>query len=296
MSELLRGAEDVAFVDLPEAADAAIATVVIVSPRERIGEAADALRRSAASGGVRLILIVAGGGEPAVRAGAEGILLDGLKPEHFNNAVAALRFSSLPTVVWWRGGSPGVLPGLAALADRLVLDASDPTEVWRLVPRLAERTAVTDLRWARLTRWRALMAHFFDMPAVREAAGTFRSLVVRGADEPAARLFAGWLTSSLRPDGGIDLAIERSPGGAADAAGAPALAYVRLANGRLALSLALAASGTCVRSAVEQHGDECSQTVSLGDQDLAGVIAEELRIRSRDVTFERAIAAMERPR
>jgi glucose-6-phosphate dehydrogenase assembly protein OpcA len=292
VSELLPGAEDVAFVDLPSAAEAAVATVVIVSPRERIGEAAGALRRSAAAGGVRLILIVAGGEAPAIRAGAEGILLDGLKPEHFNNAVAALRFSSLPTMVWWRGGSPDVLPGLAALSDRLVLDAQDPREVWRLVPALAERTAVTDLRWARLTRWRALMAHFFDVPAVREAAGRFGSLAVRGADEHAARLFAGWLTSSLRPEGGM--VVEIGPARSEpipQTEDLPAIQFVRLSDGHLSLTLALAASGACVRSAVEQLADECSQTVSLGDQDLAGLIAEELRIRSRDVTFERAVDA-----
>lgn len=292
VSDLLTGAEEVAFVDLPAAADAAVATVVIVSPRERIGEAAGALRPSAAAGGVRLILIVAGeDATPAVRAGADGILLEGLKPDHFNNAVAALRFSSLPTLVWWRGGSPEVLPGLAALADRLVLDATDPHEVWRLVPQLAERTAVTDLRWARLTRWRALMAHFFDMPAVREAAGRFRSLVVRGADEHAARLFAGWLRSSLQSDDGIAVTIERAPVARAGDA-TPAIEYVRLADDRLTLTLRLAPSGICVRSAVEQAGDECSQIVSLDNQDLAGLIAGELRIRSRDVTFERSISAI----
>ncbi len=294
MSELLPGSEEVAFVDLPAAAEAAIATVVLVAPRERMADAADALRRSAESGGVRLILIVSGSdAPPAVRAGADGILLEGLKPEHFNNAVAALRFSSLPTLVWWRGGSSDVLPGLAALADRLVLDAPDPRAVWRLVPQLAEDTAVTDVRWARLTRWRALMAHFFDMPAVRNASAPFRSLQVRGADVHAARLFAGWLTSSLRPQGGIALEVEAvTPASPAQAA--PPIQSVRLGNGSEELVLRLAASGACVCSSVERQGaGDTSQTVSLGDQGLAAIIAEELRVRSRDVAFERSILAME---
>ena len=292
MNDLLPGSEEVAFVDLPAAAEAAIATVVIVAPRERIRDAADALRPSVESGGVRPILIVAGSdAAPAVRAGADGILLEGLKPEHFNNAVAALRFSSLPTLVWWRGGSPDVLPGLAALADRLVLDAPDPRAVWRLVPELAGLTAVTDVRWARLTRWRALMAHFFDIPAVRDAAAGFRSLQVRGADIHAARLFAGWLTSSLRPEGGLAIAFDEVPGAVA---GAPGIQSIHLGNGHARLILRLAASGTCVCSSVERPGaGDSSQTVSLGDQGLAAVIAEELRIRSRDVTFERSILAME---
>ncbi len=291
MTELLPGSADVAFADLPAAAEAAIATVVIVAPRDRMRDAADALRPSTESGGVRLILIVADpDAAPAVRAGADGILLEGLKPEHFNNAVAALRFSSLPTLVWWRGGSPGVLPGLAALADRLVLDAPDPREVWGLLPRLAEHTAVTDVRWARLTRWRALMAHFFDIPAVREAAASFRSLQIRGADVHAARLFAGWLTSSLRPERALAVDVEalKDP-----VTGAPAIQFVRLSNGSVRLTLRLAGSGTCVISAVERDGGgDTSQIVSLGDQGLAAIIAEELRIRSRDLTFERSISAI----
>ena len=45
-----------------------------------------------------------------------------LAPRYLNNAVAALRLSSLPALVWWRGGSLDALDDLADLADRLVLD------------------------------------------------------------------------------------------------------------------------------------------------------------------------------
>jgi glucose-6-phosphate dehydrogenase assembly protein OpcA len=289
VSDLLPGSAEVAFVDLPTAAEAAIATVVVVAPADRLKEAANALRESAASGGVRLILIAAGsGGEPAVRLAADGILIEGLKPQHFDNAVAALRYSSLPTLVWWRGGSPDVLPGLAALADRLVLDAEDPRAVWPLVARLAEHTAVTDVRWTRLTRWRTLMAHFFDIPAVREAAASFHSLRVRGGDGHAARLFAGWLTSSLHPSGRLTVDVQ-------EAASAPPIQFVEVGNGLQRLTVRLAESGTCLISAVDsERGSDISQIVSLGDQGLAAVIAEELRIRSRDVSFERSISAFGR--
>jgi glucose-6-phosphate dehydrogenase assembly protein OpcA len=287
VSELLPGAAEVAFADLPATAEAAIATVVIVSPRDRMREAADALTPSTQSGGVRPILIVSDPDTaPSVRAASGGILLEGLKPEHLDNAVAALRLSSLPTLVWWRGGSPDVVPGLAALADRLVLDAPDPRGVWPLVARLAEHTAVTDVRWARLTRWRTLMAHFFDIADVRDSSESFRSLEVRGGDGHAGRLFAGWLTSSLRPQGGIAIDVQ-------EIAGAPAIQYVRLGNGTKRLTLRLADSGTCVVTSVEsERGRHASRAVSLGDQGLAAMIAEELRVRSRDVAFERSVRAM----
>jgi hypothetical protein len=76
-------------------------------------------------------------------------------------------------------------------------------------------------------------------------------------------------------------------------AGAPAVQSIHLGNGHARLTLRLAASGTCVCSSVERPGGgDTSQIVSLGDQGLAAVIAEELRIRSRDLTFERSISAI----
>ena len=94
------------------------------------------------------------------------IAIAGLAPRYLNNAVAALRLSSLPAVVWWRGGSIEALDGLANLADRLVLDTVDPDAAWARADTLFERTALTDLRWTALTRWRAALAHLFDLPQV----------------------------------------------------------------------------------------------------------------------------------
>jgi glucose-6-phosphate dehydrogenase assembly protein OpcA len=290
VSELLPGAAEVPFADLPGTAEAAIATVVIVAPRGRIREAADALAQAAEYNGVRAILIVADAdAPPRVRAAPAGILLEGLKVNYFDNAVAALRLSSLPTLVWWRGGSADVLPGLAALADRLVLDAPDPATVWPLVGQLAEQTAVTDIRWARLTRWRTLMAHFFDIPEVRHASASFHTLQIHGADAHAARLFAGWLLSSLHTKDRIDVRVADVPGG-------NPIESIRLSNAERRLTLRLAESRTCVITSVESDVGEASRIVSLGDQSLAALIAEELRVRSRDTTFERAVSAIEEVR
>ena len=284
MSELLPGSAEVAFADLPATAEAAIATVVIVAARDRIREAADALEDAVEYHGLRVIFIVADAAPPSVRLAASGIVLEGLKASYFDNAVAALRLSSLPTLVWWRGGSPDVLSSLAALADRLVLDAPDPSAVWPLVAQLAEHTAVTDVRWARLTRWRTLMAHFFDIPDVRDRSASFHSLEIRGADAHAARLFAGWLLSSLQLSTGLDVRVADVPGGSP-------IESVRLSNRERQLTLRLAESRTCVVTSVETDSGEASRIVSLGDQTLAALIAEELRVRSRDTTFERSVLA-----
>ena len=261
------------------------ATLVIAGTAERLVDAAAALDELTDIG-VRAVLISYGDNpQPSVRVSHHAVALEGLRAEYLNNAVAALRLSSLPTLVWWRGGSTQTLAGLATLADRLVLDALDPTEVWTHVAALAEKTAVSDLRWTRLTRWRALMAHFFDLPDTLAAAARLRSLRIEGSDRHAARLFAGWIASALRWPPGQPYDFRELPGAAP-------LESVALGNGSQELSLRLASTRTCVETAARVAGaDAASRTVSLGDQRLAALIGEELRIRARDLAFERAIAA-----
>ena len=104
------------------------ATVVVIGPLERLLEAADALesarraRRHSRHPHFATVTIP----QPSVRLAGHAVAIEGLKPEFVNNAVAALRLSSLPTLVWWRGGEAETLDALATLADRLVLDAEDP--------------------------------------------------------------------------------------------------------------------------------------------------------------------------
>ena len=164
----------------PRRADsrALTATIVVVSPDERLGEATQALEAVGDRTGVRTILISVGESkQPKPRLVGNAVALPGLLPAYVNNAVAALRLSSLPTVIWWRGGACEILDDLAGLADHVVLDAQDPLESWVRAATLFERASFSDLRWTRLTRWRTLMAQFFDMPEVREAAAGFERLV-----------------------------------------------------------------------------------------------------------------------
>jgi glucose-6-phosphate dehydrogenase assembly protein OpcA len=262
------------------------ATVVAAGPPERLAEAAEALTKPTDIA-IRAILISYGRlTVPVVRVAEHTVALEGLTPDYLNNAVAALRLSSLPTLVWWRGGAPETLDGLADLADRLVLDAEDPRPVWTRVAAVAERTATSDLRWTRLTRWRALMAQFWDIPRVRDAAPGFNRLRIEGSDVHAARLYAAWLTSTLGWTPATLEVLER-PGGAA-------IECVEAGDGDQALTLRTASSRTCIETAARVHGHagDVSRIVSLGDQGLGALIAEELRIRSRDLAFERAVQAV----
>jgi len=292
---LLPSGVDVAFTDIEAAllrdadtrqatARALTATVVASGPAERLREAAEAIKQLKGVG-VRAVLISHGDDPaPVPRVANHVVALDGLRLEYLNNAVAALRLSSLPTLVWWRGGNAPNLAGLAQLADRLVLDAEDPRQVWERVEELARHTSVTDLRWTRLTRWRAMMAHFFDIPEIRAALPDFRTLRIEGSDVHTLRLFAGWLLSVASAPGRMTFELVQQ-----DSA-APIERI--LLGGAQQLEVRMAPSRTCVvTSAQIRELSSASRTVSLGDQDLCALLREELRIRARDVAFERAVAA-----
>ena len=259
----------------------ATATVVAVGPCPRLLEAATALRPHARAGAIRAILIASGDrSTPSVRVSAAEIALEGLREAFINNAVAALRLPNLPALVWWRGGEPSQLENLAELADRLVVDVDDPQPVWRRIDAIVDKTAVSDLRWTALTRWRALMAHFFDMPGVPEAAATFTRLRVAGSDPYSARLFAGWLRASLKWRN-VAVEYEEQPG--------EAMSAVIFGNGNAELALRRVPGSTCVEGSVRLNGREASRIASLGGHSLAALIAEELRMRSHDMAFEKAV-------
>jgi hypothetical protein len=136
------------------------ATVVAVCSRERLARVAATVAQLGASTAVRAILICEGSEtRPKSFVSGDTVAIESLRPIFINNAVAALRLSSLPTLVWWSGCSPDLIDDLAHLADRVVMDDPDPLPVWKQAVEFFDHVAFSDLRWTRLTRWRALMAH-----------------------------------------------------------------------------------------------------------------------------------------
>ena len=297
--QLLPGATEVAFSEIETVlarllrdgrrrkrtpARALTATVIVVGTPAKLTEAAEALDSLSDGGGVRAIFISEGAdASPRVRLSEYSIAITGLAPQYVDNAVAALRLSSLPSVVWWRGGSSDALGNLADLADRLVLDTDDPQEVWSKAEGLFEQTALTDLRWTRLTRWRSLLANLFDVPQVREAIPRLQALTIDSRDEPTARLFAGWLVSTLRPSSDWQLTIRPASG-----EGVEPIDSVRLSSGDLKITLRMR-SGSMEAIVDEPHA--CSRVVPLSDATLATWIGEELAVRTRDMAFEGALRA-----
>lgn len=268
------------------AAGALVATLVAVGPQERLQDAAEVVQALGEAGTVRGILISEGeDSAPPATVQRNTVILRGLKAAYVDNAVAALRLSSLPTALWWRGGRPETLDDLVHLADRIVLDELDPGQIWRRAAQLFDHTAISDLRWAHLTQWRALMAHFFDIPEVRTAASQFTRLRITGADMMSTRLFAAWLTSSIafRSDFVVDIQT---------AQGLPMQA-VELGDGAQQLTLRVAGAATCLETSVCVSGHKgVTRLVGRVEHTLRSILTEELKIRARDDAFERAIVQL----
>ena len=114
--------------------------------------------------------------------------------------VQPLLISDLPVFLRWRGeptwGS-AELEQLVAVVDRLIVDTTE----WDALPypykhlaQLFDRTAVSDIAWARTSRWRTLLAS--QWPSIADVGG----IRVTGT-AAQAYLLAGWLRSRLaRPD------------------------------------------------------------------------------------------------
>ena len=267
-------------------------TLIVVGTADRLAGVAEAIEQLGEVG-VRAILISEGTkSAPATRVTENAIAIDGLAPRFLNNAIASLRLSSLPAVVWWRGGSVEALDDVADLADRLILDVESPAEVWARATKYFERTALTDLRWTRLTRWRAALAHLFDLQHVRDGAAGVQRLSIAAGDRDAARLFAGWLRSRLQ---WTNVSVQVTTAPADHGTVSTPLTHVELEGPRLSLSLGVKEGSSCLVAAIK--GDDASaRIVPLADGSLGGLIGEELGVRTRDLAFEQAlVSALEMP-
>jgi glucose-6-phosphate dehydrogenase assembly protein OpcA len=110
--------------------------------------------------------------------------------------VSPLLIADLPVFLRWRGLPPwGERPfeELVDLVNRLIVDSTewpDLPESYRALAAIFERTAVSDIAWARTSRWRWQLATLW--PGIADV----RKIRVRGT-EAQAHLLAGWLRSRL---------------------------------------------------------------------------------------------------
>ena len=122
------------------------------------------------------------------------------------SVVAPLLLPDLPVFLRWRGLPPfgdRCFDQLVDTVDRLIVDSTEWAGLPEPYERLAEifdRVAVSDIAWARTSRWRPHLATLW--PGVADVS----RMKVKGT-EAQAHLLAGWLRSRLKHE----IALEHEP-------------------------------------------------------------------------------------
>ena len=132
--------------------------------------------------------------------------LHGDLADHANSVVLPFLLPDTPVVAWWPAGGPDVPSKhpLGQLAIRRITNATECTDPLAAIKsRLRGYTpGDTDLAWARITYWRALLASAVD----QEPHEPITSAVVSGLrDEPSLDVLAGWLAERI--DGPVQRAV-----------------------------------------------------------------------------------------
>src|SRR6516165_56693 len=124
--------------------------------------------------------------------------LSGQLAGHADSVVIPFLLPDIPVVVWWPDIGPAVpaQDPLGKLAIRRITDATNADDPLSAIKgRLPGYTAGdTDLAWARITYWRALLASAVD----QKPHEPIRSALVSGLrTEPALDIIAGWLANCI---------------------------------------------------------------------------------------------------
>jgi Glucose-6-phosphate dehydrogenase subunit len=147
--------------------------------------------------------------------------LRGMRAKAPASVVEPLLISDLPVFLRWRGEPPWgsqELDQLVGVTDRLIVDSTEWDDVPFAYAQLAglfDRAAVSDIAWARTSRWRSLLASLWP-----DIAGVSTIRVTGTAAQ--AHLIAGWLRSRLDRDVTLDhVPAERLEGIELDGSPAP---------------------------------------------------------------------------
>ena len=208
----------------------------------------------------------------------ESVLLrmSGELVDHADSVVLPLLLPDSPVVVWWPGHAPKspAEDVLGRLAQRRITDAAGAGDSAAALLVLAENYSPgdTDLAWARLTPWRALLTAALDQHPVTVTGGEVRA--ERG--NPSAALMAAWLRTRLEVL--VDEHVSRGPG--------ITRVTLRTRHGDIVISRP---SGG---SAVFSIPGEADRPVALRRRQVAELMAEEMRRLDEDDVYATTIRAL----
>ena len=195
---------------------------------------------------------------------------------HAESVTLPLLAPDAPVVTWWHGEPPERIAydPLGVFAERRITDVLRSADASAALLRRAEDFAPgdTDLAWTRITPWRVALASAFD--GVSRAAQT---VVVRGgANEPSARLLAGWLSARLHLDVTVDGTDDEPISGVEIGFDDGRTTRARLEGSNLVLHR-------------EGQQDSC---MPFAERSLGELLAEELRRLDHDHVYAEALSTV----
>lgn len=211
---------------------------------------------------------------------AEVIVLrpSGEMVDHADTLVIPLLLPDVPIVAWWPGPVPSnpMSTGIGQMATRRVTDSKGAANVDATLADLADNYAPgdTDIAWARVTRWRALLASALDQ--MSDATVT-RASIHGDTGSPSIILLAAWLhhTTGCTVDFTYDDAVEGLQSVTLDTTHG-LVSITRIAN----------------HNAVLRQPGQPDHTIALPRRSLADCLSEDLRRLDADEVYGETLAAV----
>ncbi|WP_409482847.1 glucose-6-phosphate dehydrogenase assembly protein OpcA [Arsenicicoccus dermatophilus] len=190
--------------------------------------------------------------------------------------VLPLLLADSPVVGWWPGEAPEDLAAdpVGELCHRRISDSAVAKDPYAELQRRAKNYSDgdTDLAWARITTWRALLAAALDVRPYETITG---AVVSGGVDSSATDLLAAWLAQALD----VPVTRARTPAGSG-------LISVRLDRPSGPLDL-VRPEGTTL--ATLSHPLQPVRRIELKRRSDADCLTDELRRLDADEVFEEAL-------
>lgn len=247
------------------------------------------------------------------------------------SAVTPLLLADLPVYLWWRAvpsiKDKTLFRKLADISDRVIIDSAlfndphgDLVSMAAVLYETPRWTAISDLNWARLTAWRALLAGFYDIADYRPLLNRLKQVTIRygpSATDPdtipaRALLLGGWLASRL--GWSVQLGnVKRTPGSTSFEFSVDGRSFgVEFAHTRreieaghltlvtlesevdqpVSFTVRRSADGQRIETSVTRENERSSQRVlSYEGLSETALVGKELEILGHDRVYEQAVLA-----
>jgi glucose-6-phosphate dehydrogenase assembly protein OpcA len=268
-------------------------TLVVVTDQDSVAEAEAAAKAAGSAHPCRILLVIRRHLDaPDPRLDAEVLIGGRLGPGeavvmrmygrlalHAESVVLPLLAPDAPVVTWFHDSMPEKIAydPLGVFADRRVTESLRGADPMAALRQRAVDYAPgdTDLSWARITSWRALIAAAFD-----SLEGTPQSAVVTGAEAPPTALLVGWLRSKL----GVPVELKKATRDIQEV-------KITMTGGGSGAGSELIIRRRDDRTAVIHRADQAERVMPLAPRDLGDLLAEDVRRLDADEVYAEALSA-----